>query len=167
MAVGNGAADTVATAVGRAGGAGAALSLVSGEARTQAGGAVTNTLVGALTVEMGFVVFCYSSGAGVTVVGRVQFRLATTDEVDTKNLGVETRVEVSGRAVLAVTIQVADWRVDKGGGVGANAIAAVGTEPVTIAVTLRCLATSAVAGTVVGASRGGRGGEGRRRGRRW
>jgi hypothetical protein len=94
-------------------------------------------------------VCCGASGTGITVVVTVHLGLTATDEVDTENLGVQSRVEVAGWTMFAVTIEVANRSINESSTVGANSLTAVSSKPVAVAVTLRGFATSTMSSTVV------------------
>jgi hypothetical protein len=150
--VGNSTATTVSIAVVRAGSACASFALVAGETVALAGSAIACAFVGTLTVKVCLIVWGNTSCTSVTIVVGVQLGLAATYKVDTENLGVETRIEVTCRSMFAITIKITNGRVNESGTVSANSFTAVGSKPVAVAVTLRSFTTSAVPGTVVWAS---------------
>jgi hypothetical protein len=57
--------------------------------------------------------------------------------------------------MFAVTIKIANRSINESSTVGANSLTAVSSKPVTVAVTLRGFATSAMSSTVVWARRTG------------
>jgi hypothetical protein len=147
--VGNCAAATVAVAVVRAGSAGAAFAFVTREAVASASSTIASSLVGAFTVKVSLVVFVFTVFTSVTIVVRVHLGLTTSNEVDTENLGVQTRVEVTRWSVFAITIEISHRSINKGSTVRANALAAVSPEPVAVAITLGGFTTSTMSSTVV------------------
>merc|ERR1719337_206188 len=78
--------------------------------------------------------------------------LDDSNEVDTENLGVQTRVEVTRWSVFAITIEISHRSINKGSTVRANALAAVSPEPVAVAITLGGFTTGTMPSTVVWAS---------------
>jgi hypothetical protein len=139
----------MAVAVVRTGGASATFALVAREAVASASSTIASSLVGAFTVKVSLVVFGFTVLASVTIVVRVQLGLTTSNEVDTENLGVQTRVEVTRWSVFAITIEISHGSINKGSTVRANALAAVSPEPVAVAITLGGVTTGTMPSTVV------------------
>jgi len=149
VVIGECAAATMAVTVVRTGGAGATFTFVTRETGTLPSGAVACTLVRAFTVKVSLVVRGYATCTGITINVRVQLGLTTSGVINTVDLCVETRVEVTSWAMLPVTVQISNRSVNEGGTVSANSFRAVGSKPVAVAVTLSGVTTSAVSSTVV------------------
>jgi len=147
--ISNRAAAAVAVAVVRAGSAAAAFAFVAREAVASTSSTIASSFVGTLTVKVSLVVFYFTARTSVTIVVRVHLRLTTSNEVNTENLCVQTRIEVTSRSVFAVTIEISHRSINKSGTECANARAAVSAEPVAVAVTLGGVATGTVSSTVV------------------
>jgi len=139
----------MAVAVVRTGGASATFALVARETCTLSSGAIAGTLVGAFTVKVSLVVWGDALFTGVTIDVRVQLGLTTSGVINTVDLCVKTRVEVTSRAVFAVAVQISNRGVDKGCAVSANSCRAVSSIPVAVAITLGGVTTCAVSSTVV------------------
>jgi len=145
----------VAVAVVRAGSARATFTFVTGETAALPGRTIAGTFVGTLTVKVSLIVRFDARGTSVTIVVTVELRLTAADEVNTEHLGVQSRVEVTGWAMFAITVKITNRSINESSTVGANALTTVSSKPVAVAVTLRGFATSAVSSTVVWARRTG------------
>jgi hypothetical protein len=149
VVIGESAAAAMAVAVVWAGGAGATFTFVARETGTLSSGAVTGTLVGAFTVKVSLVVWGGARCTGVTINVGVQLGLTTSGVINTVNLCVQTRIEVTSWAMLPVAVQISNRSVDKGCTVSANSFRAVSSKPVAVAVTLGGVTTSTMSSTVV------------------
>jgi len=149
VVIGESAAAAVTVAVVWAGGAGATLAFIARKAGTLSSSAVTGTLVSAFTVKVSLVVRGGTRRTGVTIDVRVQLGLTTGGVINTVDLCVETRIEVTSWAMLPVAVQISNRSVDKGCTVSANSFGAVSSIPIAVAVTLGGITTSAMSSTVV------------------
>jgi len=145
----------VAVAVVRTGSARAAFTFVAGETAALAGSTIAGTFVGTLTVKVSLVVCFDAAGTSVTIVVTVELRLTATNEVNTEHLGVQSRVEVTGWTMFAITVKITNRTINESSTVAANALTAVSSKPVAVAITLGGFTTSAVSSTVVWARRTG------------